>query len=152
MVDSFVHLNPYAGDVNKIIFNLGTNDIKHEKFSVNKFKEPVISLINKTKKLFPCAVIVIVSVLPMKNMYKYTVKNFMKFNEILQEVATVCNCIFVDCFWDFLTPDKYDINPDLYCWDGLHLSREGLEFLGEWFYYLVNMKYYSNKISFLPYL
>ena len=53
MVDNFVYSNPYAGDVNKIIFNFGTNDIKYEKFSVNKFREPVINLINKTKKLFP---------------------------------------------------------------------------------------------------
>ena len=150
MVDSFVHSNPYAGDVKKIIFNFGTNDIMYEKFSINKYKEPVINLINKTKRLFPYAAIFIVSVLPMRNCYKYTANNFLRFNEILLEVSNICNCTFVDCFWDFLTSDMYDINRNLFCWDGVHLNGEGLNFLGQWFYYLIHMEYHNNKISFLP--
>ena len=150
MVDEFVYLNEYAGDVNNIIFNFGTNDIKHEKFGVNKYRESILSLLNKTKLAFPFAKIMIFSTLPMKNLYKYTVRNFLRFNEILYECALVYNCIYVDCFWHFLTADKRDINRELYCWDGVHLNTEGIYFLGRWMHYMISMKSFNNVISYVP--
>ena len=150
MFDEFIYKNEHAGDVANIIFNIGVNDIKYEKFGVDKYREPILSLLNKAKLHYPFAKIMIFSTLPMKNMYRYTVKNFLRFNQILEQCTIQCNCIFVDCFWHFLTYDKRDINRELYSWDGLHLNTAGIYFLGCWMHYMINMKSFTNVISHIP--
>ena len=130
--------NPSAGDVEKLIFNFGTNDIHFEKNGVEKFREPTFELIEKAKSLFPDAIIFIVCTLPMRNMYTYTVRNFHGFNRILNDVCQKMNCVFVDCFSSFLTSDLRDINKALYSRDNVHLNRRGLALLCAWLKAVIN--------------
>ena len=150
MIDEFVVTNEHASDVTEVIFNFGTNDIKYQKFGVDKHKQPVLNLFNKVKLLFPCAKIFVFSTLPMKLMYRYTVRNFLKFNEILQECATTCDFTFVDCFRHFLDSNNFDINRELYGRDGIHLNRQGVHLLGRWMYYMVHIKPLNNVVSSIP--
>ena len=123
--------------INKIIFNVGTNDIRYERFGTTKYQEPVNELIGKARNYFPQAMIYIVPVLPMKNMYRYTVDNVLSFNEILKRAASLYSCEYVDCSGYFLSDDWRDINKSLYCWDGLHLNARGLHLLGTWIYRII---------------
>ena len=150
MVDDFVYSHEAAGDVANVIFNIGTNDIRYAKYGVDKYRESVLNLLSKTKLLFPLAKIMVFSTLPVRLLYRYTVKKFLRFNEILQECALAYNCIYVDCFWHFLNADRIDINENLYSWDGLHLKREGIQLLGRWMYSMIYAKVFSNIVTQIP--
>ncbi|NRB82046.1 MAG: alpha-ketoglutarate-dependent dioxygenase AlkB, partial [Saccharospirillaceae bacterium] len=45
MLDNFYNISNDVDDVEKVIFSFGTNVIKHERFGVAKFREPVAKLI-----------------------------------------------------------------------------------------------------------
>ena len=144
IVDNFYFSHSLAGDVQKIIFNFGTNDIKLERHGVFKFQEPVFNLFSKTRNLFPNADIYIIPTLPMKNLYRYTVNNILNFNSILGNAAKHFGCVYVDCFRYFLTHDLCDINKFLYCWDGIHFNMNGLDILGNWVYHIIHYTTYNT--------
>jgi len=125
MVDDFALYDPAASDIEKVVLCFGTNDIKHSSKGVAHLKTPVFNLINKVKYCFPGAVVLVISNLPMKNMYWYTCQNFINFNEILKDVCHKSNSYFVDCFRNFLSDDMYDYNHYLFR-DPWHLNRRGL--------------------------
>lgn len=151
-LDEFTFTHHLAGDVRKIIFNFGTNDVvqcrynRQGKSKIFKCKEHVFNLISRTRNLFPEANIYIIPVLPMKNLYHYTVPNVLNFNQFLEEAATQFVCVYLDCVRYFLTYDLYDINRYLYSWDGLHLNGKGLKILGNWIY---NTVYYSTNSNYI---
>ena len=155
LLDEFSFSHPLAGDVRQIIFNLGTNDLKlcrykrNEKTNVFKYQEPVFNLIARARNLFPGAYIYIIPVLPMKNLYHYTVPNVLNFNNILENAAKKFGCMYVDCFRYFLTYDLFDIDKYLFCWDGIHLNSNGLNILGNRIYHIIYYPTYTNYISSL---
>ena len=132
MIDNFYFTNEAAGDVEKVILSCGTNDICYSRKGVRHLLNPMFDVIHKLKCLFPGALIFIQSTLPMRNLYWYTAENFLSFNDILREVSSKMNCFYVDCFYDFLSDDRYDHNRALF-WDYLHLNRHGLGILCTWF-------------------
>lgn len=139
MVEDFATTNiDISHDVGKVIFSLGTNDVKLFKQDVSKFRQPIKYLINITRKCFGNDIIICFqSLLPMKVMYKYTASNFLGFNNILQDMCMRYNCIYFDCFEDFLDGDGRDFNRFLYN-DPLHLNRYGLSILCQHFKTIIN--------------
>ena len=150
MMDNFHGTSPAADDVEKVILSFGTNDIKHESHGfyrrgytpqhkllstansgIMKFREPIVDIVKKAKSYFPGACIVVQSVLPMRNLYWYTVENVMGFNDILRDVCRAYNCYYLDCFARFLSEDMSDYNRGLYNgW--LHLNKWGRNILCKW--------------------
>lgn len=146
MIDNFYYTNASANDVEKVILSFGTNDIRHAVKGVDHLVSPVFDVINKVKTLFPGALIFVQCVLPMRNLYNYTARNFLGFNDILQYVSGKTNCYYVDIFDEFLTPNRYDHEKRLY-WDLLHLNNKGLGILCSWLKWIVNHDYFNSVIS-----
>ena len=145
MVDDFHDYHVDAQNVDKIILCFGTNDIKHSKSGVRHLVSPVFSLINRCKSHFPGALIFICSNLPMRNMYNYTVHNFISFNNILRDACFKTNTYYLDCFDNFLSTDKMDYNRYLFR-DNLHLNRKGLGVLCSILKMVINCDCYSSSI------
>jgi hypothetical protein len=128
MVDDFALYDPAADDIEKVVLFFGTNDIKDSSKGVSHLKTPVFNLINKVKYCFPGAIILVMSNLPMKNMYWYTCPNFIYFNDILRDASHKTNSYYVDCFRNFLSEDGFDYNKFLFR-DPWHLNKRGLGIL-----------------------
>ena len=130
MIDDFVQCNKVdTMNIERVVFSIGTNDIKLFKQDTNKFWTPLKELVFKVRQCFGYHVsIVFQSVIPMKCMYTYTPSNFFGFNQVLMRLCHRFNCEYIDCFNDFLDCDGRDINKFLYR-DHLHLNVGGLEIL-----------------------
>ena len=132
--------------VDKIMVNIGTNDIKWfngRVHSVSKrYRAQLCNLVRDLKSMFPIATIVFVSVLPIRAFYNYTAKTVNAFNKLLFEVSRDLGCIFYDCFYDFLAPDLQDYNSNLFR-DKWHLNDSGLRLLCRALKYAV----YGNLFS-----
>lgn len=146
LLDNFYLVNPSANDVDKIVFSFGTNDIKYETKGVKQFKEPIVKLIKKAKFYFPDAIILMQCTLPMRNTYWYTCSNFLGFNDILREVCCNYNCVFIDCFSDFLSRDKFDHNSRLYN-DPFHLNFWGRNILCKWLSKVCNSNSFNRVVE-----
>lgn len=124
-------------NVDQIILNVGTNDIKyfngrdHDVFK--RFQPVVINLVKSLKYMFPRALIVFQSVLPIRIIYNYTARTVDLFNQLLNSVCDRFGCIFYNCFSDFIGDWEYnsntgvwfrDYNRNLYR-DKFHLKDEG---------------------------
>ena len=147
MVDDFYNISNDVDDIEKIIFSFGTNDIKHEKFGVAKFRQPVAKLIQKTKYYFPGATIFIQSTLPIRNTNQYCAPNFIGFNNILRDVCYKYNCYYIDCFDQFVSPDGYDHDFRFFR-DHYHLNKVGLGILCRLFKMLINNDSFNNTIKY----
>ena len=104
-----------------------------------------IKLINKVKSCFPGAIVLVMSTLPMKNMYWYTCQNFLEFNDILRNVSYKTNTYYVDCFSNFVSEDGYDHNKYLFN-DPFHLNRKGLGILCSILKAVINCDSFSSII------
>ena len=80
------------------------------------------------KLLFPNALIIFTTVLPIRALYNYTAFTVNSFNSLLYQVCNDFGCIFYDCFLDFLAPDQRDYNSSLFR-DKWHLNENGLRLL-----------------------
>ena len=145
MVDDFARYDPAADDIEKVVLCFGTNDIKSEHKGVAHMKNPVFDLINKVKCYFPGAIILVISTLPMKNMFWFTCPNFLQFNDILKDASYKTNCYFVDCFPNFLSEDGYDYNEYLFK-DPWHLNRKGIGILCSILKSVINCDTFSSVI------
>ena len=133
VVNEFYSENPcVVHKVDKIVINIGTNDIKWlngRKVSVfKKFRVPMSNFIKDLKFLFPNALIIFTTVLPIRALYDYTAMTVNHFNHLLYQVCNEFGCIFYDCFLDFLAPDQRDYNSSLFR-DKWHLNDNGLRLL-----------------------
>ena len=133
-------------DIEKVIFNLGTNDIKHARSGVLHLKKYLSDLINMTKELFPAAIILFQSCLPIKCVYSYIPRNVLDFNVMLRDLCLDYNCVFVDCFRVFLSYSGVEVNNDLYH-DWLHLNNRGVGVLSTWLKYLVNENSFDRVVD-----
>lgn len=143
MLDNFKHTNPLSSNVSKVIFSFGTNDIQNLRYGMNKLRDPIIDLINKTKAYFPHAFILFQSCLPMKIKHENTAKNFINFNRVLLNICSSERCAFIDCFRDFVS--GWDYNKRLFK-DDVHLNQRGLGLLCSW------LKHAINYNTFNPYV
>ena len=118
--------------VDKIVINIGTNDVKWLngfKISVyKKLRAPLCDMIRNLKFLFPSALIVFTTMLPISALYNYTAPTVNSFNRLLFEVCCDLGCIFFDCFRDFLSQDFRDYNRNLFR-DKWHPNEKGLRVL-----------------------
>ena len=120
------------GDVDKIVINIGTNDVKwfngsrHSVFK--RFRAPLFDLIKDLKLRFPLAHITFMTMLPIRAFYNYTAQTVNDFNCLLLEVCRSSGCEFFDCFEDFLAPDLRDYDGTLF-WDKWHPNEHGLRIL-----------------------
>ena len=150
MAEDFFYENPQSvNSVDKIILQLGTNDIKWfngRKYGVFKrFRPYLVHLVKHLKLMFPHAQITFVTVLPIRVVYNYTAESVLQFNDLLYEVCENLGCIFFDCFSQFL--DEYGNNYNKYLYrDNWHLNDTGLKLLCRALKYLV----YSNLYNPLP--
>ena len=133
VVNEFYSENPcVVHKVDKIVINIGTNDIKWlngRKVSVfKKFRVPFSNFIKDLKFLFPNALIIFTTVLPIRALYDYTAMTVNHFNLLLYQVCNEFGCIFYDCFLDFLARDQRDYNSSLFR-DKWHLNDNGLRLL-----------------------
>lgn len=154
MVDEFHGSNPAADDVEKVILSFGANDIKYENHGyrgwvpfpqreqkcrrgTRKFREQIINVVKHVKQLFPGACVVLQSVLPMKDLYWFTVGNILGFNDILREVSGNYNCYYLDCFKDFLSKDGMSFNRHIF-FDWLHPNMWGCNILSRCYSFVTN--------------
>ena len=132
MYDFYYENINHTHSVSKVLFSLGTNEIKNFnsfKFSTSKFYEPVVNLVKQTKLLFPLAEIIFQCLLPIRATYRYSANSVHEFNELLIKICRKYDCIFLDCFGLFLDGNGFDINEDLY-WDNYHLNdKRGIRLL-----------------------
>ena len=145
MVDNFANFAPEADDIEKVVLCLGTNDIKNATKGVRHLTSPLFGLINKVKRYFPGAVVLVFSTLPMKNMYWFTCQNFLNFNAILRHVCQKTNSYYVDCFNNFLNQNKSDYNTALFR-DPWHLNKKGLGVLCSILKAVINCNNFSSII------
>lgn len=133
--------------VDKVLVCIGTNDVKNfdcNRFDVHtKFRKPLVDIVKQIKLLLPSAQIIFKCVLPMGILYNYTAKCVHEFNHLLLEICGSYNCIFFDCFSDFL--DRWGIYNDSYLYrDRIHLNDIGLRKLCR------AMKFIIHKNVFNP--
>lgn len=135
--------------IDKIIVNVGTNDVKwYNCFARNMkrdFKQKLVNLIKELKQLFPFAQIHFQTILPIRIVYKYTAASIHQFNYLLLEVCTQYQCFFFDCFSRFLDKNGNFPNSTFYR-DNWHLNNIGLKVLCRALKYLI----YSNLFNPLP--
>ena len=135
-----------SDDIEKVIFSLGTNDIKYSKFGVQHLKKHIDELIYYTKSLFPAAVVIFQCCLPIRCMYSYIARNVLEFNSILKDLCLLNNCVYIDCFRDFLNFDLKFCNKELYH-DWLHLNNRGVGVLSNWLKYVVNENSFDRVVN-----
>ncbi len=147
LIDNFIDRHPKAHDVEKVILSFGTNDIKYDssRSGANKLRVPIGHLIAKVKHVFPGAVVLIQSVLPMRNLYWYTCRNVITLNMLFRELSRNYNCVFVNCVRDFLSPDHKDHNRRLFN-DHFHLNFFGRKVLSHWLHCLVNSSSFDRVV------
>ena len=134
-------------DIEKVIFSLGTNDIKHSRNGVLHLRKYLLELTDLTKALFPHAIVLFQSCLPIEcSAYPFVAYNVVNFNAMLKDLCLLTNCVYVDCFRDFLTRDCLDLNRDLY-FDWLHLNQKGLSVLSTWIKFLVNENSFDRIVD-----
>ena len=115
--------------VDKIILSVGTNDLRNNKKStVGHLYTPMENLVSKIKTFYPGATIYIQSLLPQRVQNAFTVSNVLGFNKLLVKLSALNKCFYLDIFRDFLGENNHP-DPDLYRWDGVHLSNKGLSVL-----------------------
>ncbi len=128
--DFFADNQSIINRVDRIMINIGTNDIKWlngRRHSVGKkFRVPLCNLVRDLKFMFPVATIVFISVLPIRAFYNYTAKTVNAFNRLLFEVSRDLGCIFFDCFYynSNLFRDKWHLNDS-----GLRLLCRALKYV-----------------------
>ena len=119
--------------VDKIILNVGTNEVKFfnsfDKNISSYFYSPLCKLVQTLKYLFRNAQIIFQSILPIRICYKFNVKSVHLFNRLLMGICESYGCIFHDCFGLFLDAWEWDINSSLYSSRGIHLNNKGLGIL-----------------------
>ena len=130
-------------DIGKVIFSLGTNDIRFRK-GVYYLKNQIVDLIHKTKMFFPQAKIYFQSVLPIKITKYFHASNFVNFNKLLWELCKAEKCSFIDIFREFVDSRGYDYNIFMYRNDGVHLNHRGTVRLA------YHMRYVINRHTFNP--
>ena len=147
-VHKFYETNEAAlsDDIEKVIFSIGTNDVKYSKFGVQHLRKYMSDLIDYTKSLFPAAIVILQSCLPIRCIYPYIAKNVLDFNLILKELCFSNNCVYIDCFKDFLTFDFSFCNRELYH-DWLHLNNRGVGILSTWLRYVVNENSFGRVVD-----
>ena len=135
--------------VDKIIINVGTNEIKWFNSCRNdvykRFRSPLTYLIRDIKSMYPQAQIIFQSVLPIRIFYTYTAKSVHEFNHLLIELCQTYGCIFLDSFGLFLDSYQRDINSELYR-DKWHLNDAGIKILCRELKYAI----YRNIFNPLP--
>ena len=142
MMLNFSETDQLAGEVEKVIISVGTNDVKHHRRrhgGMWNFRQPLIELVKKARALFPGAAVVIQSLLPMKNIYWYTVGNVLGFNDVIRDICSSYNCYFLDLCSRFIDANRGDINPQLFN-DWIHLNKWGRNILTKWFGFIVSGK------------
>ena len=97
-------------------------------FVHRKLRSPLVDMLKKLKYMFPHALIICTTMLPIRALYNYTASTVNDFNRVLFEVCNDLGCIFYDCFHDFLAPDYSDYNSYLFR-DKWHLNDLGLRIL-----------------------
>lgn len=119
-----------AADIGKVVFSVGTNDIKHDSSGsgMAKYRQTLINLVKRAQYLFPGCSIWFQSVLPMQKRYSYTTSNVLNFNKVLSDVCQSYGCNFLDCCRRFVTSDGRDYNKYLFR-DWLHLNKWGMNLL-----------------------
>ena len=150
--------NPESlGKVDKVVICIGTNEIKFfnsNAKSVSKcFGGALSKLVEKIRTLFYNAQIIFQSILPIRIIYKYTVKSVHLFNRLLIEICQKFGCLFFDCFSDFLDRNEWDINLDLYRDKKLHLNERGVGVLCRALKFIIYNNVYCpvTKFSCSPY-
>ena len=133
-------------DIEKIIFSIGTNDILNSRHGVSHLKRYLHELADSTKFLFPHATIVFQSCLPMRG-FGSIAHNVLAFNNLLIDLTKVyANCVYLDCFKDFLTNDRNFCNDKLY-YDYIHLNKHGIHVLTTWLKFVVNETSFDRIID-----
>lgn len=138
--DFYIENAPSVNLVDKIILSLGTNEVKwfnSDKYDICKrYRAPLIDLIKSLKYMFPHAIIIFQSVLPIRLYYKYTAKSVNQFNGLLFDICRNYGCMFLDCFNDFLDQFHFDHDASLFR-DSCHLNDFGLSRLCQAFKYII---------------
>ena len=157
----FCYENPISiSKVDKVIINVGTNEVKHFNSYYRKISDyfwgPLCKLVQKIKQLFYNAQIIFQSVLPIKIIFTYNIKSIHLFNRLLINICERYGCIFHDCFGLFLDHAEWDINYSLYSRKGIHLNERGLGVLCRALKYVIYHNVYNPQartpfLRFYPY-
>ncbi len=149
--------------VDKIIINIGTNEIKgfncFNRNVAKAFWSPLSNLVQCLQHHFSRAQIIFQSVLPIRLFYSYNAETVNQFNKLLIRVCHAYGCIFFDCFHLFLDSKLCDINWDLYQFSrrgnrfnqGIHLNGPGLGVLCRALKFAVYHNMYNPHPHFSPF-
>ena len=132
-------------DIEKVIYSLGTNDIRFRK-GVYYLNNSIKNLIYKTRVYFKHAQIYFQSVLPIKISKYFHASNFLQFNKMLMGICVSEKCSYIDVFREYLDPSGYDCNMYMYNNDGLHLNHRGIVRLAYHMRYVINMHTFNPRV------
>ena len=125
-------------NVNKIIINIGTNDILNSPSASTRQYTPLQKLVTKLKLYYPCAKVYLTSVIPIPSYNAKIPQSVLSFNRMLIRLCKAMHCFYIDVFPDMLhqgIPGDRHINEDMYRWNyrkqcsDIHLSSRGLSVL-----------------------
>ena len=142
MAKDFYVENPNSiGNVDQIILNVGTNDVKYfngrDRDVFKRFRPLIINVVKSLKSMFPGAMVYFQSIIPIRIIYNYTALTVDLFNQLLFSICDQYGCIFYNCFEDFVGGWEFnnktgtwyrDFNSKLYR-DKFHLNEEGIKLL-----------------------
>ena len=148
--------------VDKVIINVGTNEVKGFNSSVKKvevFWDALCNLVQCMRYCFPKAQLIFQSILPIRLFYSYNADSVNDFNCLLIKLCSTFGCVFFDCFKLFLDSNEVDINWDLYTYSrkgvrfnqGIHLNEKGIGILCRALKYAVYHNLHSPYPSSLPF-
>ena len=124
--------------VNKIILNVGTNDILNSPATASRNYTPLHKIVTKLKLYYPGAKLYFTSVVPIPTHNNKISQAVLDFNKMLIRLCRATNSYYIDVLPDMLHygfPGERDINETMYRWDyrkrcvDIHLSNRGLSAL-----------------------
>ena len=142
-----------APDVEKVILCVGTNDIRNCKENgIRHLKQPLISLVELIKTLFPNSKIWFQSIVPLLIQNQFSVKNVKDYNSLLFEVCSYTKIYFLNVFGAFLQYNRnkkgwfrnefYFVN-----FNNIHLNKIGLGMLARSYIRLIHSDQF-NPLGF----
>lgn len=130
-----------------IIISLGTNEAYDPKFNQRTFYANIDKTINNIRTHIPEAIFILTT--PAETWYRYRTKyrkphpNIKRASEVIVQYAKDNQLSYWDLF--SITGGKGSANSwrkhQLLSRDGIHFSKEGYEFIGEYFYEAINNSY-----------
>ena len=117
LTDKIKHSDIDTSGVHAVVLHVGTNNLSSSVWDIDR--QSYVDLYNTVRGKYPEAKILFCAILPRWD-FDCVHEQSVYYNLHLHVLSTkLFNCSFIDLCDYYIRNDKY------YCWDGLHLNKEG---------------------------